>query len=461
MRRLAITLLGILAVLGFLAPTADAQSSDDSETTTTGGATNEPIDVLQVNGLFDDIVVNEIGNAIERAVDQNSQALVLQVNVRGAVASDDDMATLFEQIADAPLPIGVWVGPSGARLYGVPVQILAVADVTGMAPGARVGHSGDPVSPLIDFGSADADLRSDDFGLSDARALGVFKQRISDEGIATMANMLDALDGFEKNGVAVNATEEEITDDGTVQRTTVAAPRFAKLGLVDQLLHTVASPPVAYLLLLIGLALLIFEFYTAGVGIAGVVGAVCTVLACYGLTALPTRTWAVALLVAAFVAFAIDVQVGLPRVWTGVGLAFTVVGSWFLFVDLPGASMRPPWITLIAGVGGVTLTFVVGMPSMTRTRFATPTIGRDWMIGSTGTALERLNPEGTIEINDAQWRARTNRATPIQRGDEIRVIAIDGVTLEVEPLEGAAKDYREMRGKKSADVAAEPVDFEL
>jgi membrane-bound serine protease (ClpP class) len=70
------------------------------------------------------------------------------------------------------------------------------------------------------------------------------------------------------------------------------------------------------------------------------------------------------------------------------------------------------------------------------------------MIGSTGRAVGTINPLGIVQIHDAQWRARTNRSTPIQDGQELRVAAIDGVTLEVEPLEGAARDYREMRKPK-------------
>jgi membrane-bound serine protease (ClpP class) len=92
------------------------------------------------------------------------------------------------------------------------------------------------------------------------------------------------------------------------------------------------------------------------------------------------------------------------------------------------------------------------MPSMVRTRFATPTIGREWMIGATGVVVERADPEGTVEVNSAKWRARTNRATPVEPGDEVRVIAIDGITLEIEPLEGAARDYREMRSKESPEI---------
>ncbi|MDJ0769429.1 MAG: NfeD family protein [Ilumatobacter sp.] len=456
MRRLLIGLLGAIAVLGIAAGPANAQDGDQGEEP--GGAAPDvaPVDVLQVSGLVDDIVVDEIGAAIDRAEEEGSQALVLQVDSRGAVVGDDVMASLLDRIDTAPVPIGVWVGPTGARLYGTPAQILAVADVTGMAPGARVGNVGLPVSRDHELGPALTELRSRTVGLTDARALNVFKQRISDEGIATIVNMLDALDGYEEDGVVLDTTTEVVTDSGVVQRETIAVARFAKLGLVDQLFHTVASPPVTYLLLLIGLALLIFEFYTAGVGIAGVVGAACAFLACYGLAALPARWWAVALLVAAMLAFAVDVQVGIPRLWTGIGIVLTIVGSFWLFEPINGTSLRPSWISLIAGIGGVMLTFIVGMPSMTRTRFATPTVGREWMIGADGVAVSAIDPEGIVEVNDAQWRARTNRATPIGSGEALRVASIDGVTLEVEPLEGAAKDYREMRKKPDADDEVEP-----
>lgn len=411
------------------------------------------VDVLQVDGLFDDILVEEIGSAIDRAESDGSQALILQVNSRGAVVSDAEMAEVLERIADAPIPIGVWVGPTGARLYGAPAQILEVADVTGMAPGARVGFVGAPVSDDVVLGPALNDLLDRSVGLSDARELGVFKQRISDEGVATLLNMLDALDGYEENGVALDTTIEVVTESGVVQRETIATARFAKLGLVDQLFHSVASPPVTYLLLVIGLALLIFEFFTAGIGIGGVVGAVCTVLAAYGLAALPARWWAVGLIVAAMLAFSIDVQTGIPRVWTGVGIVFTIVGSFMLFEPITGTSLRPSWLSLIAGIGGIMLTFIVGMPSMTRTRFATPTVGREWMIGADGEAVTDIDPEGIVRVRDAQWRARTNRATPIGAGEPLRVEAIDGVTLEVEPLEGAAKDYRERRAKPTEPSA--------
>lgn len=441
MRRLLIALLGAIAVLGIAAAPAAAQGDE-------GGSPTDsvpPVDVLQVAGLFDDIIVQEIDDAIARAAADGSQALVLQVDSRGAVVTDEVMVELLGRIAEAPVPIGVWVGPTGARLYGSPAQILAVADVTGMAPGARVGNVGPALSDRYPLGPGLSELRNSTAGLSDARDLGVFQQRISDEGIATILNMLDALDGYEENGIVLDTTTEVVTESGTVQRETIATARFAKLGLLDQLFHTVASAPVAYLLLLIGLALIVFEFFTAGVGVAGVVGAGCTILGSYGLAALPARGWAVALLVLAMVAFAVDVQVGIPRFWTGVGIVLTIVGSLFLYEPITGTSIWPSWLALVVGVVGIVLTFTSGMPSMTRTRFATPTIGREWMIGADGVAVEAIDPDGVVQVGDAKWQARTNRATPIAAGEPLKVVAIDGVTLEVEPLEGAAKDYREMR----------------
>jgi membrane-bound serine protease (ClpP class) len=216
--------------------------------------------------------------------------------------------------------------------------------------------------------------------------------------------------------------------------------------------HTAASPPVAYLFLIIGLALLVFEFFTAGIGVAGVVGAVCLLLGFYGLGELPDRSWALGLVIFSMVAFSIDVQVGIPRFWTGVGLTSFIVGSWFMFPTIDQHNLRPSWLTLLVGISGIALTFFSGMPSMTRTRFATPTVGREKLIGEVGRAVTDISPEGSVEIGSARWKARTNRATPVKAGESARVVAIDGVVLEVEPESGGARDYRERR-PKAADGA--------
>jgi membrane-bound serine protease (ClpP class) len=188
------------------------------------------------------------------------------------------------------------------------------------------------------------------------------------------------------------------------------------------------------------MALLLFELFTAGVGIAGVVGAGAFLLGCYGLGVLPSRPLGIGLLVFAMFGYAIDIQTGVPRVWNGIATVSFVVGSLTLY---DGISLS--WITLLAGIAGMTIAMLSGMPAMVRARFSTPTIGREWMIGEEGEARSRISPEGVAIVRGAPWRARTNRATPIAAGDPVKVAAIDGLVLEVEPHTGAARDYRERR----------------
>ena len=341
------------------------------------------VDVQEVSGLLDEIQAQAMEDAIERSSGEGSQALVFQMNTRGSVLSRERVAVLLERVAAAKVPVAIWVGPSGSRLYGLAAQLLAAADVTAMAPGTRIGNMGTPLDAegvTFDFGTSTEILQGNTMGFADARKTGALKFSGSDEGVPVMKNMIFALDGLSINGNVLNTVTEKVGADGQIEREATSV-RFFKLGLVPRLFHTVSSPPVTYLFLTIGLALLIFEFFTAGIGIAGLVGAVCSVFGSFGLGVLPVNGFALAAILFAMLAFSVDVQVGVPRLWTGVGLASFSAGSLFLFRDVDSMNLRPSWITLLVGIGGLALTFIVGMPSMTRTRFATPTIGREYVGG--------------------------------------------------------------------------------
>ena len=461
MRRLAIALLALGAGLSMLGVSSASATAGNNTAETSGESTDvtnasndgenvdlglPPVDVLQVSGLVDGIVADEIDRAIDRAETDGAQALILQINSRASVIGRDEMRDLYLRISEARIPVAVWVGPSGARATGMVAQLLSAADATGMAPGARIGRTGPPLVDEVSFGDATDLLRTDTLGFQDARRQGALKLEISDEGAPTIRNMVFALDGLEFDGRALDTAVESIDDDGVVA-TNITVVRFHKLGLGAQMFHTAASPAVAWLFLIIGLALLVFEFFTAGIGVAGVVGGVCLLLAFFGLGELPERGWALALILVSMIAFAVDVQVGLPRFWTGAGLVMFVVGSWFLFPNVDQHVLRPSWLTFLVGYVGIALTFVSGMPSMTRTRFATPTIGRERLIGEVGTAVSDISPDGAVQIGASRWKARTNRATPVKAGEAARVVAIDGVVLEVEPESGGARDYRERRPK--------------
>ena len=415
----------IVASLGLILSTAVA----GAQTNDTGApdAVDESagfVAVVEAGGLLDPVLIDFLRQSIVDADREGATELVLQMNSDGVVVDDDALGALLQDILDATVPVAVWVGPSGSSLTKGAAQLVGAADHVGMAPGTRLGNAGEPVIPGLDLRRLDPIID---------RTVG--SQEAADLGITTAA--APTIGDFVVNLPGVK-TREITAENGETRREPITQVRFGQLSLFSQLMHTVASPAVAYLLLTVGLALIIFELFTAGVGVAGVVGAGSFILAGYGLGVLPTTWWGLALIGLSMFAFAIDVQTGVPRFWTGAGVVMFVIGSFTLF---NGVSLS--WITLGVAIVSVLLAFIAGMPSMVRTRFSTPTIGRDWMIGAIGRAVTAVDPDGVVQIRDALWRASTNRATPIEELDAIRVVSIDGLVLEVEPESGGAKDYRE------------------
>ena len=441
--------------------------------TASAAVSSDPADpgvavVVEVTGLLDPVMAELIEDTVADAANAGATLLVFRVDSNRSVVSDERLGELADAIATSPVPIAVWVGPNGASLEGKVAQLFATADEVGIAPGTGVGDLGPPLPMLVDHPVAWADQE-----LIRDQKLG-WRQLISEGVIACEPLTIDDLRDryneagipFDPQTVRVPPQEEQcvapligdflvdldhlgfvsnlVNVDGQPRLEPITQVQFRGLSLAHQLFHTVASPPVAYLLLSIGMGLMLFEFFTAGIGVAGVVGAVLFILAGYGLSVLPHNTWALVLLGLSMVAFGIDIQTSVPRFWTGAGLVMFAAGTWWLY---DGVSMS--WIPMVVMTGAVAVAMFSGMPSMVRTRFSTPTIGREWMIGERGEVVEDVSPDGVVRIRGALWRARANRATPVTAGDEVRVAEIDGLWLEVEPLEGAARDYREPRRKDS------------
>ena len=413
------TAVGLLGGIGPRPAAAAPQAPSQPECAGDAGVL-----VVQVSGRLDPVLVDYVEDQIGQAERACALGVVLQLNSSGAVGNEDGATELADTVGAAAVPVAVWVGPSGSKATGAAVDLLAAADQTAVAaPGASVEVTR---SLLAARDVAPADLGDVDVGdrISARRAVDL---DLVDSDIASIGDFLLSLPDFESRPVG---------DEG--QREPVTEVAFTKLPILGQLMHTVASPAVAYLLFVIGLALLLFELFTAGVGVAGVVGAGTLILGCYGLASLPTRPIAVALLLVAMFGYAVDVQTGVPRVWSGIATVAFVLGSVTLF---DGLSVS--WITLLVAITGMTLGMLAGMPTMVRSRFATPTIGREWMVGELGQARTAISPDGVVMVRDAPWRARTNRATPIEKDESVRVVAIEGLVLEVEPESGGAQDYRE------------------
>lgn len=400
------------------------------------------VNVVAVDGIIDEIEADFIISSVGAANgSEDVVAVVLQLDSPGVAVDDRRLDEVASVIAGSRVPVSIWIGAAGSEALGGAAELVQVADSSGITPGSVIGDVGEQRLDPSEFGR-----------LFPGDLTEALTRTFSGEA-AVEAGLVDRFSPtlVEHVGELEQVDVREVTgDDGEVRLEPVQDVRFSKLPLQTQLMHTAASPSVAYLLLVLGLGLLLFEFFTAGVGVAGVVGAGFLVLGSFGVAELPHNGWALALVLLSMVAFAIDMQTGIPRLWTIIGMVAYTVGSVFLFTEF-----RPTWIALLVGVLGMGATVFSGMPAMIRTRFATPTIGRDWMIGEMGEADVDVDPEGRVVIRGAQWRARTNRATPIRVGERIRVVAIDGLVLEVEPEEGGAIDYREMRDRRKGTAATD------
>jgi membrane-bound serine protease (ClpP class) len=412
--------------------------------------------IVQVNGLLDPPNAALIKKSLRDAERARASLVAFQLSASGAV--DVNVDSLVRAIVRSSVPVAVWVGPSGGQARGASALLALAASYVSVAPGAHIG----PISP-IDFGHPhasgqrtlaqtvvarrpEADLDAVlHHGLSGKDAVAA---KLVDGTEPTVGQFIAGLNGKVLSTANGNVRMRTSTVVGVGANRRVQANqnvRFRKLDLTQQLAHTLGAPWVAYFLFVAGLALMLLEFYTASVGIAGVVGAVALIGGCFGFSHLPVAPWAIALLGLGMFGLAIDLQAGGLGPWTFIGGAALIAGSLWLYDG--ATALDPAWWVLLLVCGSTLLFVLSGMTAMVRSRFSTPTIGREELIGEMGVAEVGVDPDGIVRVRDALWRARTNRATPIAAGDSVRVVAVEGVLLEVEPEAGGARDYRKRSGQ--------------
>ena len=421
--------------------------------------------VVQVEGAIDPPNAELVLDAIDRANDDRLTMVVLQLDSKGAVGTP--VVDLVRAIGRSRVPVVVWVGPSGAEARSGATLLLEAAHVAVASPGSDVGPA-DPIRLDEPDQSSVATVRAELARLAEARgrdpqgAAKLAARSLSAEDAArvgatdavrpTLGETIVALDGKQvmtAAGALRLSTAKVIGEGRDRRRQPNQEVVFDSLGIGGQVRHALLGSSTAYFLLIAGLALIVFEFFAASVGFAAAVGAIAVVGAAYGFAGLPVHLWAVALLVFAAFGFSVDAQAGGLGAWTVIATVSLLVGSFFLYGGSSG--LHPPWWLVGPVCLGAWVFYVFAIPPFIRARFSTPTLGREGMIGELGTADVPVDPDGVVTVRGARWRARTNRATPLERGATVRVVAVEGVVLEVEPEEGGAKDYRD-RGRSTATI---------
>lgn len=379
------------------------------------------LDVIDVSGPLDNQAVSFISDTILDVASRGAGAVVLQLDSPGVVADHDVWAELVEVMGSPPVPVVAWIGPAPAVAYGGALQLAAMAQVTLAAPGAQVGYA----VPAFIAGEVD------DSPLPPAVTEGVVEVAGPIEGVVdgvapAIQQLIGAIDGVEVEIGGETHVLSGVGESGEVV--------FHKPGFWSRFLRLAVTPEAAFMFLVAGLTVAAFEFYAIGPGLAAAVAALSLFLSAYGISSLPLRWWALALVVLGWWALTDSYQRGSVAVLSGFGALLMLAGGLWFVDGAPQLSVNPFVIVVIVAL--VFLFYAVAMPTVARSRFSTRTIGRDHLIGSRGTALVDFSPDGEVEVAGARWRASAHREAGIAKGDTVRIAEVDGLVLEVEPIEG-------------------------
>ena len=430
------------------------------------------IDVVEVEGIIDQTIADYLEETVGRAADDGAEAVVVSLDTPGGlgVSMDEIIAT----ITRSPVPVVVWVGPSGSQAASAGMYIAYASHVLAMAPATTMG-----AATPVDLGGDDLDAKVTNASEAQLVALATLRGRdaefarraVRDGAVVAVgetpvlppgAKLPDGIEPadvtvlspaeLEQGGVAdfvagslpdvlsaLAGREVELTAaDGTsTTRTleidqTTARVRFNNLGLVRRVLHTVANPTLAYLLLVSGALALLFEVFQPGFGVAGASGIVLIGLALYGVSVLPVNWLAFGLIVVGLALLAVDLAVaGLGALTAGGTIALTA-GSFLLFSGSDVLRVSP-WVIVPVVLFNV-LFFVVIMTTVLRAQTSQAMLGAEGMQGQVGVVRSMLNPEGHVFVNGALWRARAPEgAGRVSTGTKVRVLGVnDRLTLDVE-----------------------------
>ena len=402
-RRCALVLATLGAVLA-LAPPAEA--ADSAERTT--------VNIVQIKGVIDPAYADYIAAEIRYSERHHHLALLLRLDSPGSMKIDN--AKLVGVLATATVPVATWVGPNSAKVSGLAALLWQYGSIRLVSKNARVGS----ITPLQPGGG---NTREDLY----LRTVGLMRSRTDSTPDGTAATMPDAVSQL--NGKVVDG--KPLAVDST--QVTV---RFATPGLFRRVRHSLIAPTLAYLLLLAGVFMLVFEAFQPGFGPAGYAGLLTVALAAYGLAGLPVNPPFLALLVVGLAAMTFDVARNALSVPTWLGAAAVTTGSVFLFHSR-GPAMRLPILAIVLGVVSALGFFAIVMTVVLRAlRGQSAEMGQA-LLGRTGEVRSTLNPQGHVLVEGALWRARaTESEGPLDSGTRVKVTGVDqeALILDVEPV---------------------------
>jgi membrane-bound serine protease (ClpP class) len=431
-RRRLIALAVLIAALALLAASALGGES------TTAKAQSPQVVVVPVNGIIDPRMASFVTRGITQAEDAGARAVVLTLDTPGGL--DDSMREIIKKVVNSPLPVIAYVSPSGARAASAGTFIMMASDVAAMAPGTNLGAA-HPVAigadPSTEEGTkilndaaayirslAQANGRNADWAELAVRqsistsADEALSQHVIEFTSDSLDSLLSQVDGFTTvaKGITIDTASVSVNE--------------ISMSFWERISHLLLNPNIVYLLLLLGMIAVAYEFAHPGVGIGAVTGFIALAAAIYALVVLPVNIAGLLLVVLGFALLAADLYLPSFGMLSIGGIISLVAGSWMLFdSSAPFLKVSLPLNIVLALATGAF--FLVIVRAAIKARGLPSRSAGQAMIGEIGYARSQLDPLGQVQVHGEIWSAESDTGETIARGEEVEVVEVRGLTIKV------------------------------
>ena len=382
------------------------------------GQSEATIDVLDLRGPMSDYTTDFVVGRLAAAESEGVVLVILQIDSPGTLT---DASEMIDAVVASAVPVVAWVGDAPAVAYGSAYALAEATDLLVVAPGSSLGY-GPELTAIGSTVNRDVQVVDTDGQFETSPALG--ELLVSLDGVT-----LDAAGG----PVTLNTAETFTSEDGEERTRVVPQVRFSEPNLLARTMSLPLRPEAVFFFLTVGLAFVAFEMYAVGPGVAAATAAAPLFLAGYGLTVLPIG-WGLWLVLFSMWLLTADFQRGGFGILSYIATGLLFVGGMFITDTRP--EMPPPFLATLTISLGIGMFYMFAMSTVARSRFTSSTIGREYLVGETGTAITAPEfGELVVEVGTAQWRASAHRESVIPVGGEIVVDGVQGLYLEVRSVD--------------------------
>jgi membrane-bound serine protease (ClpP class) len=401
---------------------------------------------IVVEGSINPATASFVHDAIARAHADGAPALLIQLDTPGGLLPS--MQVIVKELLNAPLPVIVYVAPSGAGAGSAGVFITLAAHVAAMAPGTNIGAA-HPVGGQGEDIKGKLGEKIENFAASLSEAIARRRGRNVDWAVkavrqsvsvtAEEAARLNVVDFVAKDleDLVMRADGRKVEVAGATRRLVLGKTvrdasgavrvQTYQMRLAQRVLNVIAEPTIAYMLMMAGMLGLYIEFTHPGVAFPGIAGAICLLLALAALHVLPVNTSALGLLLLGLGLLVAEMFLPTFGIVGAGGLVAFLLGSLFLF-DAESGVVLPR--SVVFGVGGtVGAAILVVGTLVVRSQRARPALGAEGMVGAVGIAHGSMRGAGTVVVRGEYWSAESDEE--VGDGEPVEVTGVDGLLLRV------------------------------